>query len=77
VRGGFIERSRDSEDGRRARLHLTRQGEQVTQARGGTVESAIVTSLESLTSEERAAVSRWLSAFSEALANERAGLSEG
>lgn len=76
VRGGFVERSRDSDDGRRARLALTPAGTRVAEARRGTVESAIVSSLSALSSEERAVVRRWLSAFADALACERAQLGE-
>ncbi|MDP2310616.1 MAG: MarR family transcriptional regulator [Pseudomonadota bacterium] len=72
ARGGFIERTRDSDDGRRARFDLTPAGTRIAEARRGTVESAIVTSLASLSPEERAVVRRWLSAFGDALGQERA-----
>lgn len=76
VHGGFIERTRDSDDGRRARFDLTPAGARIAEARRGTVESAVITSLSSLTPEERVVVRRWLSAFGDALARERAELGE-
>lgn len=76
VRGGFVDRSRDRDDGRRARLGLTPAGTRVAEARRGTVESAIVSSLSALSPEERAVVHRWLSAFGDALEGERAQLGE-
>lgn len=77
ARGGFIERFRDADDGRRARFHLKPTGTRIAETRGGTVEAAIIASLSALPPEERAVVGRWLSAFGDALARERAQLGEG
>lgn len=77
ARGGFLARSRDTEDGRRARLQLTPKGSAVADTSEGTVESAMVTSLAALTPEERRAVQRWLSAFADALGAERGKGGEG
>lgn len=77
VRAGLIERSRDSEDGRRAHFSLTTQGARVAEGRRGTVETAVVASLATLSGDERAVVRRWLTAFGDALGQERAFLGEG
>lgn len=76
MRGDLIARSRDVDDGRRAQFELTPAGDKIAETRRGTVESAIVTSLTTLSSEERVVVRRWLSAFGDALALERAELGE-
>lgn len=77
VRGGYLERARDDEDGRRARLHLTAAGVRVVAQRRGTVEAAILASLLTLAPDERAVVRRWLDAFGDALELERERLGGG
>lgn len=76
ARGGFIVRSRDGEDGRRARSEVTPLGLRVADSRRGTVESAIVQSLADFTPDERDVVRRWLSAFGDALIREQGVLGE-
>lgn len=76
ARGGLVQRSRDSHDGRRARFDLTPAGARVAETRRGTVESAIITSLATLSPDERTVVRRWLVAFGDALGSERAHLGE-
>lgn len=71
VRGGFLERARDDEDGRRARFQLTAAGRRIVEQRRGTVESGMMASLGRLSPEERAGVRRWLDAFADALERER------
>lgn len=45
---GLIRRSADPSDRRRARLHLTPEGEQISQARGPTIERAVQSALKPL-----------------------------
>lgn len=71
VRGEFLERARDDEDGRRARFQLAAAGRRIVEQRRGTVESAMTTSLGQLSAEERAGVQRWLDAFADSLERER------
>lgn len=76
ARGSFLVRSRDHEDGRRARFLVTPAGQRVADARKGTVESALVASLSALSAEERAAVRRWLTAFGDSLLAAQSELSD-
>lgn len=71
VRGGFLLRARADEDARRARFDLLPAGRSIVEQRRGTVESAMLASLEGLSLEERAGVRRWLDRFADALEHER------
>lgn len=76
VRGGFLVRARDADDGRRARFEVTAEGRRLAETRTGTVEGAVLASLDGFSAEERAAIRRWLVAFGDALVAQRATLGE-
>lgn len=74
ARGNFLIRSRDHDDGRKARFVITPEGQRVADARRGTVEAALVASLATLSPDERAVVRRWLGAFADALVHQQSVL---
>ncbi len=71
VRRGFLARTRDRDDARRAVLSITASGRTAANARSGTVEAAMVRALDELSPADREVVRRWLAGFSSALESER------
>lgn len=74
ARGNFLIRSRDHDDGRKARLVVTPAGQRLADARTGTVEAALVSSLSALSPDEREVVRRWLTAFADSLVQQQSVL---
>jgi MarR family transcriptional regulator, organic hydroperoxide resistance regulator len=64
---GYLHRTRDPQDGRRARLQLTEQGKSLNRSRAGTVEAAVADAIEAMPPEDIAAAGRVLRAIAQGL----------
>lgn len=62
-RADMIKRSRDQDDGRKARFIITTAGQRITQQRQGTVESAMRNSMNMMEESEQKVVRAWLESF--------------